>query len=338
MLLKESFSLKSYNTFGIDVVAKYFSQFSTISELSSLLNNKIVQKENKLILGGGSNILFTDDFNGVVLLNKIKGIEIVREDQNFAYVKAGAGEIWHDLVLYCIEKDLGGIENLSLIPGTVGAAPIQNIGAYGVELQDAFDCLEAFCIETQQIETFCAPDCCFGYRNSIFKNQLKGKYVITSLTLKLSKNHHFKTSYGAISTTIAELGYHSLSLKSISEAVIAIRKSKLPDPLELGNAGSFFKNPEITREHFERLKTTFPDIPSFPGSNDLIKIPAGWLNEHCGWKGKVVGKTGIHKLQALVLVNYGGAKGTEIKQLSEDIKKSVFDKFGIKLETEVNII
>ena len=219
MRLLEHQSLKPYNTFGIDVLAKYFCEFSSIEGLKALLNHEKIKNQRKLILGGGSNILFTQDFEGVVLLNRIKGIEIVNEDAEHAYVKAGAGEVWHDLVEFCINHDLGGIENLSLIPGTVGAAPIQNIGAYGVELKDVFECLEALNLEDQTIKTFCAEDCCFGYRNSIFKQALKGKNVITSLTLKLSKNHKFHTSYGAIATTIEELGIKKLSIRIFHLAI-----------------------------------------------------------------------------------------------------------------------
>lgn len=336
--IKKNFSLKGINTFGIDAIAESYCEFENIEELRSILSNTELSSMKKLPLGGGSNILFTSNFEGLVLHNKIKGIEVVREDNEHAWVKAGAGEVWHELVLFCIEKNLGGIENLSLIPGTVGAAPIQNIGAYGVELKDVFDCLEAVDINNGSINTFCKGDCCFGYRESIFKTSSKGKYIITSVTLKLNKKSTFNTSYGAIADTIKEMGIQELSLRSISDAVIKIRSSKLPNPAEIGNAGSFFKNPEISVEHFEKLKTLYPGIPSYLASEGKVKVPAGWLNEQCGWKGKVIGNTGVHKLQALVLVNYGGAKGEEVKNLSEAIKASVLEKFGIQLETEVNII
>ena len=337
MEIKSQYSLKSLNTFGIEVKAKHFTVFNSVEELKGLLKDPQFANEPKLILGGGSNVLFTQDFNGLVLQNKIKGIEVVSEDEEHALVKAGAGEVWHTLVLFCIEKGFAGIENLSLIPGTVGAAPMQNIGAYGVEIKDTFYSLEALNSKDYSLKTFTKEECRFGYRESVFKRELKGLYIITSVTFKLSKKPVFNTTYGAIQTTLNEMGINQLSIKAISDAVIHIRRSKLPDPAQIGNAGSFFKNPEIPEAQYNVLKMQYPEIPCYKTIPGMVKVPAGWLNEQCGWKGKVVGNTGVHKQQALVLVNYGNANGSEVKKLSEDIKKSVKEKFGIELETEVNI-
>jgi UDP-N-acetylmuramate dehydrogenase len=338
MELKENYSLKDKNTFGINAFSKYFIEFKSIDELSKILVLNSIKGLPKLILGGGSNILFTQNYEGVVMHNKIKGIEIVNEEENQVFVKAGAGEIWHDLVLYCINKNFGGIENLSLIPGTVGASPIQNIGAYGVELKDCFESLEAIDILSGKIKTFTHKECQFNYRDSIFKRDLKGKYIITTVTLKLSKDPILNISYGAIKSTLDEMGIKNITIKHISDAVCNIRRSKLPDPVKIGNAGSFFKNPEIPISKFDELKVAYPNIPSYPTTPGMVKVPAGWLNEQCGWKGKVVGNTGVHKDQALVLVNHGGAKGDDVKELAKAIQQSVKEKFGIELETEVNII
>jgi len=338
MEIKSDYSLKLLNTFQIAAKAKYFSEFYSVEELRSLLQSPQFVNEPKLILGGGSNILFTKDFDGLVLQNKIKGIEIVNEDEEHVFVKAGAGELWHQLVLFCIDKGFAGIENLSLIPGTVGAAPMQNIGAYGVEIKDVFYNLEALNSKDHSLKIFTKEDCKFGYRESVFKRELKGQYIITTVTLKLNKKPVFNTTYGAIQATLDEMGVKELSIKAISDAVIHIRQSKLPDPAQIGNAGSFFKNPEITIAQYNVLKSKYPDMPSYNTTQGMVKVPTGWLNEQCGWKGKVVGNTGVHKQQALVLVNYGNATGSEVKKLSEDIKKSVKEKFGIELETEVNII
>jgi UDP-N-acetylmuramate dehydrogenase len=272
------------------------------------------------------------------LQNKIKGIEIIKEEGDDVYVQAGAGEVWHHLVMYCVDKGLGGIENLSLIPGTVGAAPMQNIGAYGAEIKDIFFSLEAISMRDGKVKKFTTSECEFGYRESAFKKALKGLYVITSVTLKLNRKPVLNVSYGAIKSTLDEMGVKDLSIQAISNAICQIRSSKLPDPAKIGNAGSFFKNPEIPEHQFRELLSKYPDIPSYKTVPGMVKVPAGWLNEQCGWKGKIVGQTGVHKNQALVLVNFGNAKGEEIKKLSEDIKKSVKEKFGIELETEVNII
>ncbi len=338
MLINENTSLKKYNTFGIDVSARFFAVFSSEKELTDLLLYAKQHQLPVLILGGGSNILFTGNFNGLVLHNSIKGIETEENNEHYAIIKAGAGEQWHALVVYTIHQGLGGIENLSLIPGTVGAAPIQNIGAYGVEFKDSFEYLEAVNIQDGTLRRFTKAECNFGYRNSIFKNQLKNQYVITRVALRLQKNAQLNTSYGAIASTLTAMNIIQPTIASVSQAVISIRQSKLPDPRKIGNAGSFFKNPEISKEKFDSLQISYPSIPYFPSGNGLIKIPAGWLNEQCGWKGKVIGQAGVHKDQALVLVNYGNATGMEIKKLSEEIQQSVWDKFGIELETEVNII
>ena len=292
----------------------------------------------KLILGGGSNILLTRDVSGVVIKNSIKGIERIKEDDRHVWIKAGAGEVWHDLVMYCIRNDLAGIENLSLIPGCVGAGPMQNIGAYGVELKDVFDELHAMQISDFQVRKFNNHECKFGYRESIFKNKLKAQYIITSVTLRLNRQPVFNTKYGAIEQELQRMGVTELSVKAISDAVINIRRSKLPDPAVLGNAGSFFKNPEVTLEHYGQLKADHPDIVAYPTHAGKMKLAAGWLIEQAGWKGKRVGNTGSHKDQALVLVNYGNATGNEIYKLALDIKDSVFQKFGVNIEPEVNII
>ncbi|MGV3540991.1 MAG: UDP-N-acetylmuramate dehydrogenase, partial [Rufibacter sp.] len=327
-----------YNTFGIDAKAKVLAEFTSVDELKELLRHPEVSQLPLLVLGGGSNVLFTQDVDAAVLLNRIKGITQA-EAGTHVLVTAGSGETWHDLVLYTIEQDLGGIENLSLIPGTVGAAPLQNIGAYGVELKDAFHQLEALEIATGEVVTFNKEQCAFGYRESIFKREGKGKYIVTSVTLQLTKGtHQYNTSYGAIQDTLAQQEVKELSLRAISDAVCHIRRSKLPDPAKIGNAGSFFKNPEIPLAQFEILRSQYPGIPGYPVTPETMKVPAGWLIEQCGWKGKVLGKYGVHKDQALVLVNYGGATGIEVKELAYEVIQSVQDKFGITLTPEVNII
>ncbi|MFC5269888.1 UDP-N-acetylmuramate dehydrogenase [Adhaeribacter terreus] len=337
MLLQENFSLKPYNTFGIEVKTRYFATFENVAELQQLLQHPEIANAEKLILGGGSNVLFTQDFGGAVLKNNIKGISVIDQNDDFAFVKAGSGEVWHEMVLFCIEHGLAGVENLSLIPGTVGAAPLQNIGAYGVELKDVFESLEAVNVETGELETFDKAACDFGYRESYFKKAGKGKYIIVSVTLKLRKKPEFNTSYGDIQKTLAAMEITDLNIKAISEAVCAIRRSKLPDPKAIGNAGSFFKNPEVDKTVYENLKKVHPDMPGYVVSETKIKVPAGWLIEQLGWKGKQIENYGVHKNQALVLVNYGGAEGNKIKQLAHDIIASVKEKFGIELSPEVNI-
>lgn len=338
MNIQQNISLKPYNTFGIEAKAKEFVVINSLEELSILCAAFNLSERKILILGGGSNVLLTQDFDGMVIKINIKGIEIIKETNEHVWVKAMAGEVWHEFVMYCIDKNLAGLENLSLIPGCVGAAPMQNIGAYGAEIKNTFESLDAIEIETAEIKTFSNVACKFGYRESIFKNEAKNKYIIASVTFKLNKNPNFNTSYGAIQQTLEKQGIKELNVKVISDAVIAIRESKLPNPKELGNAGSFFKNPEIPQAQFESLKLQYPDIVGYPTQNGNIKIAAGWLIEACGWKGKIVGNTGSHKHQALVLVNYGNATGSEIVNLAMEIQKSVEAKFGITIQPEVNII
>jgi UDP-N-acetylmuramate dehydrogenase len=335
--VEENVSLKTLNTFGIEASAARFANFTTIPELQEALT-LLIPNERLLVLGGGSNILLTQDFKGLVLKNELRGIELINEDDTHLWVKSMAGEGWHSFVLYCIENNWAGTENLSLIPGTVGAAPMQNIGAYGIEIKDIFESLEALEIETGQLKTFNAEDCAFGYRESIFKTNLRGKYIITSVIFKLKKVAEYNTSYGAIQETLESMGVIELSIKAVSDAVIQIRQSKLPDPAKIGNSGSFFKNPSIDKLDYEGLKAEFPNIPGYKLPENKIKVPAAWLIEQAGWKGKTFGEIGVHKHQPLVLVNYGNGKGNDIKNLAFEIQASVISKFGIELTPEVNII
>jgi UDP-N-acetylmuramate dehydrogenase len=411
-MVEENFPLKKYNTFGIDVTARYFASFRSVDELEECLrfNQRSTTNDQRstindqrsttndqrptindqrsttndqrstindqrstindqpptishqrstindqpptindqrstindqlptLILGGGSNILFTKNFDGLVLKNEILGIEKIREDQEHVYIKAGAGVNWHQLVVHCIDNNWAGIENLSLIPGNTGASPMQNIGAYGVELKDVFFELEAVHIREKRTVAFNLNDCEFGYRESVFKRKFKNEFVIANVTFRLNKNPLFNTSYGAIELELQAMGVKELSIRAISRAVINIRRSKLPDPVEIGNAGSFFKNPEIKEDSFKILKNDFPEIVGYKLPNSNIKLAAGWLIERCGWKGYRLGDAGCHARQALVLVNYGNANGEEIYSLSEQIIKTVHEKFGVLLEREVNII
>ena len=337
-MIRENVSLKAFNTFGIEAKADYFASFSSLEELKDLLQSEVAQSSGILVLGGGSNILLTSDFNGLVLRNELKGIHITKTVGDDVFVNAMAGEVWHDFVMFTIDHELGGIENLSLIPGSVGAAPMQNIGAYGVEIKDVFHELKAINRKTLEVETFKATDCQFGYRESVFKRALKDQYIIVSVTLKLSGNSIVNTSYGAIENELAAAGISNPTIRDVSDAVIKIRQSKLPDPAEIGNSGSFFKNPVISSEKFTKLKSKFPDIANYPLPNGDVKIAAGWLIDQAGWKGKTLDNYGVHKNQALVLVNYGGANGKDIYQLSEDILKSIKDIYDIDLEREVNII
>ncbi|GGD26271.1 UDP-N-acetylmuramate dehydrogenase [Hyunsoonleella pacifica] len=337
MQLQQNISLKKYNTFGIDVTAAHFISVSKLDELKNVLSLK--NYPNKLILGGGSNMLLTQHQDKLVVHVNLKGISIEKEDSNYVYVKANAGENWHEFVLWCLKHDFGGLENLSLIPGNVGTSPIQNIGAYGVELKDAFVSCDAINIDTLETITFTKDECNFGYRNSIFKNEVKGKYVITSVIFKLTKEHHeLNMNYGAITTELEAQGIKTPTIQSISKAVIAIRQSKLPNPDDIGNSGSFFKNPVISKVKFEKLQKNFKNIPNYPISENEVKIPAGWLIETSGFKGKRFGNYGVHKNQALVLVNYGGAKGSDILELSKLIQKTVLKLFDISIEAEVNIL
>ncbi len=335
--IKQNISLKPYNTFGIDVLAKHFVSVSNLEELNTVLALK--EYPNKLILGGGSNMLLTKNQKALVIHINLKGISIVSEDDNFVFVKANAGENWHKFVLWSLNNNFGGIENLSLIPGNVGTAPIQNIGAYGVELKDTFVSCEGVSMETYQLKSFSKAACNFGYRSSIFKQQAKGKYIITSVTFKLSKRaHKLNINYGSIASQLETMQITSPTIQDVSNSVIHIRESKLPNPKEIGNSGSFFKNPIISKTHYNTLIENFPDIPSYTISNDEIKIPAGWLIEKSGFKGKRFGDYGVHKNQALVLVNYGNAKGSDILNLSKLIQKTVKRLFDISIEAEVNIL
>lgn len=337
MEIHNNYSLKKLNTFGIDVCARKFTSFNSILDLQEIFSTSFYRQMPILILGGGSNILFTKNFDGLVLKNEIRGIETVHEEEKYVYVKVGAGENWHRFVLHCIHKNFGGVENLSLIPGNVGASPMQNIGAYGVEIKDIFYSLEAFDLSEKIIRNFTLNDCEFGYRDSIFKRRYKGKFTILTVTFRLYKHPHFNVSYGAIEEELKKMKVEKLSLKAISDAVIHIRSSKLPDPLQIGNAGSFFKNPEINQHKLHELQVDAPGMPFYYLKENEYKIPAGWLIEQCGWKGYRRGDAGCYDKQALVLVNYGNARGNEIVALSEEIKDSVLKKFGIALETEVNI-
>ncbi|WP_276372433.1 UDP-N-acetylmuramate dehydrogenase [Chryseolinea sp. H1M3-3] len=339
MTIQQNVDLFPYNTFGIQATAKYFTTIKSVEEAKSLFASEIFKKEKYFILGGGSNLLLTKDFDGLVIKVEIYGKEIVREDDSTVTLRVGAGENWHAFVMYCVDRNYGGIENLSLIPGTVGAAPMQNIGAYGVEIKKNILGVEAVEISTGDVRYFDNESCKFGYRESIFKQELKDKFLISSVTFQLTKkDHQFNVSYGAIDETLKQLGAKNLSLKAISDAVIYIRSNKLPDPTRIGNAGSFFKNPSIQADLMDFIKKDFPSLPSYPSTNGLVKIPAAWLIEQCGWKGKTFDNIGVHQHQALVLVNYGGGKGEKIWELAMKIKESVKEKFNITLQAEVNVI
>ncbi len=336
-MISENVELKPYTTFGISAIAKKFAAFSSVQELRTILGEN--DHKELLILGGGSNVLFTSDFDGLVLHNTIKGFQVMHETETEIWLKSGAGEVWHDLVMHCIANDFGGIENLSLIPGSVGASPMQNIGAYGVEIKDVFIELEALHISSGELHTFKKDDCQFGYRESIFKREKKGEYIITSVTFALTKKQHaINTKYGAIEEQLKQMGVSSPSIQDISNAVIAIRSSKLPDPKKIGNAGSFFKNPVVDKEVLSKIQNSHENVPHYPAPNNKIKLAAGWLIDQAGWKGKTFDDFGVHKNQALVLVNYGNCSGKEILNLSERIIEDISNKFGVRLEREVNII
>lgn len=335
MIFQKNISLKDYNTFGINASAK---EFITVT---SLLQLKEVISEHKdiFILSGGSNILLTKNISKPVVHINTKGIDIVEQTDENIFIKAQSGENWHDFVLWCIEQNYGGVENLSLIPGNVGTSPMQNIGAYGVEIKDVFYQLEALEISTGEIKIFDHNSCNFGYRESVFKNIFKGKYLIINVTFQLTKNiHKLNTSYGAIQTELERNNIKNPSIKDVSNVIIAIRESKLPDPKEIGNSGSFFKNPVVSIDQFKDLEKEYPNMPYYKVSDKTIKIPAGWLIEQCGFKGKRFGDAGVHQDQALVLVNYGNATGNEILDMANNILKTVSNKFRIDLEIEVNII
>lgn len=329
-------SLLNYNTFGINAEAAYFANATTLDEIKEAL---VFAKDKPiLILGGGSNLLLLKDWEGLVLHIDLKGIDHLGEDNEYLYIKAAAGENWHQFVLYCIEQNFAGVENLSLIPGNVGAGPMQNIGAYGVELKDIFYELEALNRKDLSIRKFSKEECEFDYRSSIFKTSARDQYIILNVTFKLLREPKLNLQYGAIEEQLKGMGVTTPDIKDISDAIIAIRQSKLPDPAVVGNAGSFFKNPVISQEYFETLKSQYPEISAYPQANGTVKIAAGWLIEKAGWKGKRIGNFGVHANQALVLVNYGGAKGNDIYHLSEDIVLDIQAKFGIELEREVNMI
>ena len=337
MEIQTNFSLKSHNTFGIEASAKQFVAVHDTTELRMVLQQN--KSEKKFILGGGSNMLLTKDLDALVIHVDLKGKKIIKEDEDFAWVESQAGENWHEFVLWTIDQNLGGLENMSLIPGNVGTTPVQNIGAYGTEIKDTFDSCEAMTIENQEMKMFTKAQCHFGYRESVFKNEAKDQYVITSVVFKLTKrNHKINISYGDISGELAKNNITNPTLKDVSNAVIAIRKSKLPDPRELGNSGSFFKNPILKKSEFEKIHQQFPEMKYYEVSETEVKVPAGWLIEQAGFKGKRFGDAGIHKNQALVLVNYGNATGQEILEVSKNIQETIFQTFGIHIEAEVNVI
>lgn len=339
MEIRHNISLRPYNSFGIDVFARQFAAFTSVEQLAELVTgNSIRATDPLLILGGGSNVLLTRDVDGWVLKNELTGIELQKEDEDHYYITAQAGENWHGFVQYCIAHQYAGVENLSLIPGHVGASPMQNIGAYGVEIKDVFHELRAYDLLEKNIRHFGLADCAFGYRESVFKKQYKGRYVILDVTYRLKKKPDFHTSYGAITQELERMGIQELSIGAISQAVINIRSSKLPDPKQIGNAGSFFKNPVISNSQYGILQSQYPAIPGYAAGEGHTKIAAGWLIEQCGWKGYRKGDAGCYEKQALVLVNYGKATGQDIWDLSQSIMDSVHDRFGIRLEREVNII
>jgi UDP-N-acetylmuramate dehydrogenase len=334
MQIQKNISLLSYNSFHLDARADEFVSVTSVEDLQNVLETK----EPRLVLGGGSNILLTDNLHGLVLKIDITGIDEVKEDNTHVYVRAGAGQVWHEFVEYTMRKNWGGLENLSLIPGSVGAAPIQNIGAYGVELKDIFYELEAFDRLEKKVYSFGVNDCQFGYRDSIFKSTKKNRYIILNVTFVLNKFPELNTSYGAIREELKKLHVGSPGIQDVSQAVIRIRRSKLPDPAEIGNAGSFFKNPVVDQSVFLSLSDQYPEMPAYPHEDKSVKLAAGWLIEQCGWRGYRKGDAGVHAHQALVLVNHGKATGKEIFDLSEKIQKSVHKKFGVLLEREVNVV
>ena len=337
MQILTNFSLKKYNTFGIEAKAKQFVAIHSNDELKSILEHH--SSDKKFILGGGSNMLLTQDIDALVIHIDLKGKKIINEDEDFVWVESQAGEVWHEFVLWTIDQNFGGLENMSLIPGNVGTTPVQNIGAYGTEIKDTFVSCEAMNILSQEMKTFSKEECNFGYRESIFKHEVKDKFVITSVVFKLTKrNHKINTSYGDITKELENKNITIPTLKDVSNAVIAIRQSKLPDPKELGNSGSFFKNPIISKSEFEKVHALHPEMPHYVISETEVKVPAGWLIEKAGFKGKRFGDAGIHKNQALVLVNYGNATGQEILAVSRDVQATVLKEFGIAIEAEVNVI
>ncbi len=337
MTIISNFSLKKHNTFGIDAKAKQFVAVHSVDDLQIILKEN--QTEKKFILGGGSNMLLTKDIDALVIHIDLKGKKIIQEDDNFVWVESQAGENWHEFVLWTINQNFGGLENMSFIPGNVGTTPVQNIGAYGAEIKDTFVSCKAMNIATQEMKIFTNTECHFGYRESVFKHEAKDQYIITSVIYKLTKKEHkINISYGDIKLELANKNIETPSLIDVSNAIITIRQSKLPDPKVLGNSGSFFKNPIVLKSEFEPIHKKFPEMKFYEISDTQVKVPAGWLIEQAGFKGKRFGDAGIHKNQALVLVNYGNATGQEILNVSEDIQKTVFEMFGISIEAEVNVI
>lgn len=338
MLISSNTSLKPFNTFGINASAKYFATVQSLQNIQELFETTEYKNNAHFILGGGSNLLLTKNVDALIIKNELKGIEAFNETEDHVFVKCAAGEVWHEFVMYCIAHNYAGLENLSLIPGCTGASPMQNIGAYGVEIKDTFHELEAIDTKTGALRTFTKTDCEFGYRESVFKRKYKDRFIITSVTFRLSKKPQFHIEYGAIKQELDAMNISELSIKAISQAVINIRSSKLPDPKQIGNAGSFFKNPEVTAGTHDRLKTEFPNLVSYSLENGNYKLAAGWLIEQSGLKGYRAGDAGVHKLQALVLVNYGTASGKDIYDLSTHVLQTVKSKFGVELEREVNVI
>ncbi len=336
MEVRENYSLKNYNTFGIDVKCRYFVESDTESEFLEFVSSYELRPEEIMVLGEGSNFLFTDDFDGTVFYPIMKGMEIVEENDEHVWVKVGAGEVWDDFVAWAVEQGYGGVENLSLIPGHVGAAPVQNVGAYGMEAGDTIERVEAIQIEKARKETISAADCRFAYRDSIFKGEWKNRYIVTYVVFRLTKVPEFRLNYGSVREELQKLG--EVNLKNIRQAIIQIRRAKLPDVKELPNAGSFFKNPVVSREQAGQLKERYPELPVYPVDEDRVKLAAGWLIEQCGWKGKDMGKAGVYEKQALILVNRAGASGVEVARLANEVKKSVFMTFGVWIEPEVYVI
>lgn len=336
MEVRENYSLKNYNTFGIDVKCRYFVESATESDFLDFVSSYELRPEETMVLGEGSNFLFTGDFDGTVFYPVIKGIEIVEENKEHVWVRAGAGEVWDDFVAWAVERGFGGVENLSLIPGHVGAAPVQNVGAYGMEAGDTIDRVEAIQIEKARKEVIPAAECLFAYRDSIFKREWKNRYIITYVVFRLTKTPEFRLNYGSIREELQKMG--EVNLKNIRRAIIQIRRAKLPDVKELPNAGSFFKNPVVSREQAEQLKNKYPEMPVYPVDDERVKLAAGWLIEQCGWKGKDLGKAGVYEKQALILVNRAGASGIEVAHLANEVKKSVFMTFGVWIEPEVYVI
>jgi len=332
-----NFSLKNFNTFGIEAKAQKFVAVDSVTELKSVLKQH--QDEKKFILGGGSNMLLTQDIDALVIHIDLKGKKVIQENEDYVWVECQAGENWHEFVLWTLAQDYGGLENMSLIPGNVGTTPVQNIGAYGAEIKDTMTSCEAIKIDTFETKTFSNADCHFGYRESVFKQEVKDQYIITSVVFQLTKrNHTINTGYGDIQSELSKKEIENPTIQDVSNAVIAIRKSKLPDPRDLGNSGSFFKNPILLKSDFEKIHVQFPEMKYYDVSETEVKVPAGWLIEQAGFKGKRFGDAGIHKNQALVLVNYGNATGQEILDVSKDIQKTIYEKFGIQIEAEVNVI